>query len=254
MLSLDDTYRGRLCSDRRPRRSRAGAGSRRWTAPAVGVVRVRKEPQIETSQFVGRVSAVDRVDIVARVTAFLEQRKFREGAEVQKGDLLYQLERGPFEADLAAKQALVAQQQALLRNATITLNRAQSLLNTPAGQRSTVDDALAQQASQAAQLLSATAQLRSSQINLDYTEIHAPVSGKIGRTNVTVGNVVSPNSGVLATIVSQDPMYVTFPISVRTALDLRDRYAAKGFAAVTDQVAAAERQGIRTDRQARFRQ
>jgi membrane fusion protein (multidrug efflux system) len=196
--------------------------------PAVGVVTAKERPITETSAYVGRVQAVDRVDIVARVTAFVEERHFVEGAEVRKGDLLYRLERGPFEADLAAKQALVAQQQALLRNATITLGRAQALINTPAGQRSTVDDALAQQASVAAQLLSAQAQLRTSQINLDYTEIHAPVDGKIGRTSLTVGNVVTPSSGSLVAIVSQDPMYVLFPVSVRAALDLRDRYAEKG--------------------------
>ena len=200
---------------------------------AVGVVTVHKQPVTEVSEFVGRIQAIDKVDLVARVTAFMEERLFTEGAEVVKGDLLYRLERAPFEADLQAKQATVAQQQALLRNATITLNRAQALLNTPAGQRSTVDDALANQASIAAQVLGAEAQERLSQVNLDYTEIRAPVSGKITRTALTVGNVVTPSSGPLATIVSQDPMYVLFPISVRTALDLRARYADNGgFAAV----------------------
>jgi membrane fusion protein (multidrug efflux system) len=196
--------------------------------PSVGVAKVEKRPIIESSEFVGRVQAIDKVDLVARVTAFLEHISFVEGAEVQKGDLLYTLERGPFEADLANKQATVAQNQALLRNASITLNRAQSLLNTPAGQRSTVDDAIAQQANYAAQLQAAQAQVRASQISLDYTEIHAPITGKITRTAVTVGNVVSPSSGALASIYSQDPMYVLFPVSVRTVLDLRAHYADKG--------------------------
>ncbi len=196
--------------------------------PAVGVAKVEKRPITESSEFVGRVQAIDKVDLVARVTAFLEQISFVEGAEVQKGDLLYKLERGPFEADLANKQAAVAQSQALLRNASITLNRAQTLLNTPAGQRSTVDDGIAQQANYAAQLQAAQAQVRASQISLDYTEIHAPITGKITRTAVTIGNVVSPSSGALASIYSQDPMYVLFPVSVRTVLDLRAHYADKG--------------------------
>jgi membrane fusion protein (multidrug efflux system) len=199
----------------------------------VGVVTVAKRPVIETSSFVGRIQAIDKVDIVARVTAFIAERTFPEGGEVEKGDLLYRLERGPFEADVQAKQAAVAQSQALLRNATIVLGRAQALLGGPAGQRSNVDDALANQASQAAQVMAAQAQLRASQINLDYTEIRAPVAGKIGRSTLSVGNVVGPNSGPLTSIVSQDPMYVTFPIAVRAALDLRNRYADKGgFAAV----------------------
>jgi membrane fusion protein (multidrug efflux system) len=70
--------------------------------------------------------------------------------------------------------------------------------------------------------------VQSSQINLDYTDIRSPIDGKIGRTAVTEGNVVSPGSGVLTTIVSQDPMYVTFPVSLREALSLRERYAPRG--------------------------
>jgi membrane fusion protein (multidrug efflux system) len=212
-----------------PARAQPGPGG----PPAVGTVAVQKQPIIETSEFVGRIQATDKVDIVARVTAFLEERLFTEGSEVQKGDLLYKLERGPFEAELQSKLATVAQMQALLRNATIALNRVQSLLNTPAGQRSTVDDALAQQSSYAAQLQAAQAQVRSAQINLEYTEIHAPISGKIGRATVTIGNVVGPTTGALTTIVSQDPMYVVFPVSVRAELDLRKQYDSKGgFAAV----------------------
>lgn len=201
--------------------------------PAVGVVTAAKRAVTETSNFVGRVVAVDKVEIVARVTAFIAERSFVEGGEVEKGALLFRLERASFEADLAAKQATVQQNMALLRNATITLGRAQSLLNTPAGQRSTVDDRQATEASQAAQLLAAQAQLKVSQINLDYTDIRAPVAGKIARSAVSVGNVVGPTSGALTTVVSQDPMYVVFPIAIRAALDLRTRYAEKGgFSAV----------------------
>ncbi len=196
--------------------------------PAVGVVRAQMQPITETSEFVGRIQATDRVALVARVTAFMEQRLFTEGAEVNKGDLLYVLEQPPFQADLAAKQATVLQLQANLTDATIAYNRAVSLLRTPAGQQSTVDDTRATMLADAALVQNADAQLRQSQINLDYTQIHAPINGKIGRTSLTVGNVVSPNSGTLATIVSQDPMYVVFPISVRTALELRERYAHNG--------------------------
>ena len=196
--------------------------------PAVGVVRAEPHAVTETSEFVGRIQATDRVNLVARVTAYLEQMTFVEGAEVKKGDLLYRLEQPPFEADVQAKAATIAQMQAQLQNAAITLHRAEALLHTPAGQQSTVDDARANQLSYQAQLMQAEANLRISRINLDYTEIRAPIDGKIGRTAVTIGNVVSPSSGTLATIVSQDPMYVVFPISVRAALDLRQRYHDKG--------------------------
>ena len=85
----------------------------------------------------------------------------------------------------------------------------------------------------AAQIAGAQAQLETAQINLGYTEIRAPIDGRISSTAVTEGNVVSPTSGTLATIVSQDPMYVLFPVAQRTALDLRNRYGQKGgFSAV----------------------
>lgn len=202
--------------------------------PAVGVAQAKKQPVIETSEFVGRIQAINRVDLVARVTAFMQERRFTEGAEVHTGDLLYRLERAPFEAQVAGQAASVAQAQAVLQGSSLTLGRAEALLNTPAGQRSLVDDARSTQRSQAAQLANAQAQLRLAQTNLDYTEIKAPIDGKISRTTVTEGNVVSPSSGILATIVSQDPMYVLFPVSVRAAIDLRDRYGGKGgFGAVT---------------------
>ena len=206
-----------------PARAQAPGGP-----PAVGVITVKQQAVTQTDEFVGRVQATDRVDLVARVTGFLTKRLFTEGAEVKPGDLLYQIEKPPFEADVDAKTAAVAQANAQLQNASITLGRANALLNTPAGQRSTVDDATASQRSNAALLMAAQAQLRTSQINLGYTDITAPISGKISQTNITIGNVVNPNAGTLATIVSQDPMYITFPVAVHAALDLRDRYAGKG--------------------------
>jgi membrane fusion protein (multidrug efflux system) len=196
--------------------------------PAVGVVSAKRTSVVEETEFVGRIQAINRVDLVARVTGFIEKRLFVEGAEVKTGQLLYQLERGPFEAQVAAQAASVTQADATVQNNGLKLGRVQSLLNTPAGQRSLVDDAIAAQRTGQAQLLAAQAQLRQAQINLDYTDIKAPIDGLISRTTVTIGNVVGPSTGTLATIVSQDPMYVVFPISVRAALDLRDKYGSNG--------------------------
>jgi len=196
--------------------------------PAVGVVRAERQQITESDEFIGRIQAVNRVALVARVTAFLDKRVFVEGAEVKKGDLLYVLEQPPFQAQLDAAKASVEQFEAQHRNAELTLERAQTLLNTPAGQQSNVDAALASERAFAAQIAGAQAQLQTAQINLAYTEIRAPIDGKISATQVTEGNVVSPTSGTLANIVSQDPMYVLFPIALRAGLDLRARYAHKG--------------------------
>lgn len=197
-------------------------------APSVGIVEATRRPITESSEFLGRIEAINRVNVAARVTAFLEQRLFNEGAEIRKGDQLYRLERGPFEADLAAKKAQVAQLEATLENARLTAERARTLLGGPAGQQSTYDAAIANQRSLEAQVQAAQALVQASQINLDYTVISAPIDGKIGRTAVTEGNIVSPSSGVLTTIVSQDPMYVTFPVPLRQGLELRERYGPQG--------------------------
>jgi membrane fusion protein (multidrug efflux system) len=206
----------------------AGAQPAPAGPPAVGVVRAERQQITQTDEFIGRIQAVGRVALVARVSAFLEKRLFVEGAEVKKGDLLYQLEQPPFQAQVENNKANVAQLEAQHRNAQLTLERAQYLLKTVAGQQSTVDSALASERSLAAQIEAAKAQLQIAEINLGYTEIRAPIDGKISATDVTEGNVVSPTTGTLANLVSQDPMYVLYPVSVRAGLDLRNRYDPKG--------------------------
>jgi len=201
--------------------------------PAVGVVTAERRPVTESTEFVGRIEAINRVDLRARVTGFLQERLFREGQEVRENQLLFRLERAPFEADVARAQAQVASAEASLANANINLERARDLVRSSAGTQARVDDALAQQRTAQAGLLGAQAQLRTAQISLGYTEIAAPVEGKIGRATYSVGAVVGPTSEPLATIVSQNPMRVTFPVSLRTGSELRERYASRGGAEAT---------------------
>lgn len=196
--------------------------------PAVGVTTVQPMPVTETSEFIGRIQAIGRVSLTARVIAFLDERLFIEGTEVKEGDVLFRLERTQYEADAQKQEAAVAETSARLANANIQLQRAQQLLGTPAGQRAAVDDALANQRAAAAQLMSAQAALKLAQLSLSYTEIRAPIDGKISRAAVTVGNVVGPTAGPLATIVSQDPMYVLFPVAARALMELDRRFADKG--------------------------
>ncbi len=196
--------------------------------PAVGVATVAPEDVRPTTEFNGRIEAIERLNAVARVTAFLEERLFTEGTDVKKGDLLFRLERAPFAAEVAAKQAAVAQAQAQLDNANLTFDRADKLQKSGTGSQSTLDNAVASQRTAQAQLQSAKAALQVAQINLDYTEIRTPIDGRIGRTAVTVGNVVSPSSGALVSVVSQDPMYVTFPVPTRKLIELQQEHAAEG--------------------------
>jgi membrane fusion protein (multidrug efflux system) len=200
--------------------------------PAVGVISASLRSVTQQQQITGRVEATQRVDIVARVTAFMDERLFTEGAEVKAGDLLYRLERGPYEAAVEAARAAIDQAEATLENARLTLARQEKLLSGPAGLQSSFDQARASQGTAAGQLRAAKAQLRQAQINLDYTDIRSPIDGRIGRTAMTVGNLVGSASGALATVVSQDPMYVTFPIAVRRAIELRGTLMQQGFAAL----------------------
>ena len=159
-------------------------------------------------------------------------RTSRTATPVTQGQLLYVIEQPPYQAAVAQAQAAVEQARAQSHNANLTLGRAQALLNTPAGLPSSVDSGRAAALSGAAQIASATAQLQTAQIDLGYTEIHSPIDGRISATNVDVGNVVGPNSGPLATVVSQDPMWITFSLPALEALDLQSRVAEGGLAGV----------------------
>jgi membrane fusion protein (multidrug efflux system) len=196
--------------------------------PAVGVVKVERRPMIESDTFNGRIEPVLSVNIVARITAFVEQKPFVDGSEVKSGDVLYTLEKPPFQAAVDLQKAAVAQAEAQLENGNTELWRKQQLLQKSAGTQEAVDNAQATQRVAAAQLKSAQAQLETAQINLNYTEIRSPIDGRISASLVSPGNAVSPTSGTMATIVSQDPMYVVFQVPMRRAIELRERYADKG--------------------------
>jgi membrane fusion protein (multidrug efflux system) len=189
--------------------------------PEVGVITASEQPVYSQQSYVGRIQAPQIVQLDARVTGYLEQQNFKDGDAVKKGQLLYVIEQAPYQAAVDQAQAALEQAQAQSGNADVTLRRAQALLRTPAGQQSTVDASKATALSDAAQIDVAKAQLQTAQINYNYTEIRAPIDGQIGATAVNVGNVVGPNTGTLATIVSEDPMYVVFSLPVVDALQFR---------------------------------
>ena len=196
--------------------------------PAVGTLQAHRAPVVETSEYVGRIQAVDSVALIARVTGYLEKRLFTEGSEVTKGQLLYVIEQPPYQAQVEADQGSLQQAQAQVAFAQVQFERQQRLLHTPAGQQSNVDQTLSTARSDAAAVLTAAANLKTAQINLDYTEIRSPIDGRITATSVNPGNVVGPTSGTLATIESQDPMYVVFPIAERDLFSLEKKYSKTG--------------------------
>jgi membrane fusion protein, multidrug efflux system len=194
--------------------------------PAVSVVPVANRQVTETGDFVGRVAAINKVDIVARVTGFIGQRNFTEGQMVKTGDLLFRIEPDTYKAAVDQQEANVAKAKAAEVNANLQLKRSQELVKNQNVPQSTVDQNLATEQSAQADILQAQALLEQAKINLGYTEIRSPIDGRIGIANYTVGNLVSPSTGILATIVSQDPIYVTFQASEADVVEYRKRVAA----------------------------
>jgi len=190
-------------------------------AVPVGTVYAERRPISQSRDFVGRVEAIDRVSVQARVTGYLEAILFTEGDFVNKGDALYQIERGPFQAAVEQAQGALERSKAAKTLTQIQLQRAEELLARNAGTAVARDQALAADRQAEGQILSDQATLDNANINLSYTDIRAPISGKISKSNITVGNVVGPSSGILTVIVSQDPMYVTFPVSQREFLNFQ---------------------------------
>jgi membrane fusion protein (multidrug efflux system) len=199
----------------------AAAVAQSAAPPAAGYIVVQPQPVHDEQSYTGHVQAEGIVHLQARVTGFLDSQNFTDGAQVAQGQLLYVIEPPPYQAALAQAQAALAQAQAQAHLAGLTLARAEALLHTSAGEQATVDAAATAAAADTAAVQSAQAAVQTAQINLGYTQIRAPIAGIVGATTVTPGNVVGPTSGVLATITSVDPIYVTFALPTDDALKYR---------------------------------
>ena len=204
------------------------------TPLSVGVVKAERTAITRTITFVGRVEAVNRVEVRARVTGYLEEVLFKEGDLVKAGAPLYRIEHGLFQAAVEQAQGALERSKASRSLTEIQLQRAQDLLDKQAGTVVARDQAKAADDQAQGAIMQDEANLTTANINLGYTDIVSPIEGKISRTNITKGNVVSPQSGVLTTIVSQDPMYVTFPVSDRELLRAREAGRAVGHRDLTD--------------------
>ncbi|NKN38805.1 efflux RND transporter periplasmic adaptor subunit [Agrobacterium sp. a22-2] len=197
--------------------SKAGAGIAAETpaAPAavpVSVAVVEARPINQWQEFSGRLEAVDRVELRSRVAGAIEKVHFQEGALVEKGDLLVTIDPAPYEAEVARARAEVAAAEARASLARTELKRGKQLVGSSAVSQSDYDQRVNAEASAVADLEAARAVLQSAQLNLGYTEIRAPISGRIGKIEVTAGNLIAAGSSspILTQLVSLNPIYASF--------------------------------------------
>ena len=172
----------------------------------------------------GRIEAQKSVDIIARVSGWLQERYFQEGDKVKKGQRLFLIE--PDEYALAAQtaRARVNENTAVYKNSEIDLHRAEQLLKEDLVSREYYDNALTQRNKNRATLDGAISDMNKANLNLSYTNITSPMDGRIGKSIVSVGNYVTPSTGVIAQIYTTNPMRVIFPLKSSDFIELKKYY------------------------------
>ncbi|MDE1146502.1 MAG: efflux RND transporter periplasmic adaptor subunit [Azospirillaceae bacterium] len=194
------------CGDRKPPQAAAGP-------PPVTVAQPLPHKITDWDEFTGRFEAVQSVELRARVSGYLDQIKFRDGQLVQKGDLLFVIDPRPFQATLDKANADVQREKTRQALAVSELKRAAQLLAARAISQEEYDTRAQAEQESAAAVASATAAARSAGLDLEFTQIRSPISGRIGDRRIDIGNLVSggtAQSTLLATIVTQDPIYFLF--------------------------------------------
>lgn len=190
-------------------------------APPVSVAAAIEKEIVESDEFPGRVEAVEQVEVRARITGYIQSVNFAPGANVKKGDVLFQIDPRPFDNEVARAEANLANLRVQADLAKLEFERAEKLLAERATSKREYDDISSRMRGLEAQLRGAQATLDTARLNRSYTLVTAPVSGRVGKAEITAGNLVQgevPNSPMLTTVVSMDPVYVGFEIDERAYL------------------------------------
>ncbi len=189
--------------------------------PSVVVATISSMDITPSFSFVGRIEAVDRVELRARVQGYIEKRHFREGGEVKANQLLFSLEKAPYQIVVDQRKADLAGAKATLKEAEADLLRKQDLVRRGVLSKAELDTASATQATANANVLQARAALRQAELDLSYTEITSPLDGKIGEARYSIGNMIDTSSEALATVTSIDPVHVNIAVSEKQLIDSR---------------------------------
>ena len=189
--------------------------------PAVTAAAVPEREVTDWDEFTGRLEAVDQVEIRPRVTGYIDRVAFAEGKEVRKGEVLFEIDPRPYQAELARAEAQLAEARTGAELAAREVTRARRLVAVQAISREEYDSRVSAQAQGDASVQAAQAAVRTARLNLDWTRVRAPIAGRVSRAEVTAGNLVlagPPTATLLTTVMSLDPVYVYFDADERTYL------------------------------------
>ncbi|MFM8467812.1 MAG: efflux RND transporter periplasmic adaptor subunit [Oxalobacteraceae bacterium] len=215
------------CTDKKPAAPGPGAGA---PPPAnVAVIRIAPEQVANATELPGRIEAIRNAEVRARVGGIVQKRLFNEGSEVRAGAALYQIDPAPFQAVVSNAEATLARAEANLGQANTRLNRYRTLVDSNAISKQEFDDAQSAQKLAAADVAAAKASLDTAKLNLSYSMITAPITGRIGRTLMTEGALVTANDPTALAIIQQlDPIYVTLTQSSVELAQLREKVSQSG--------------------------
>ena len=209
------------CGDKKEAAGPGGAGGA-MPPPEVGVVTVQPGTVARTTELPGRLEPSRIAQVRARATGILQKRVFTEGSDVRAGQLLYRIDAAPYQAAQQSAQAQLAQAQAQLANASAMVTRYRPLVAANAVSQQEFDAAVAAEKAAQAQVAAGRAAVRTAGINLDYATVTAPISGRIGRSLVTEGALVSAQEGTQLAVIQQiDPLYINITQSASEVLKLR---------------------------------
>ena len=190
-------------------------------APAVVVAPVTSKSVSNSLEFVGQTEAFQKVELRARVTGVLTEKNFDDGAQVKDEQLLFVIDPAEFQAARDAAAAKVERSKATILEAKQKLERYKILVERGTAAQASLDEAIATEGEATADLAAAQADLERAKLDLGYTKISAPIAGQIGSSTVDVGNLIGPDTGVLATLIAMDPIRVIFSISEQDYLDYK---------------------------------
>jgi multidrug efflux system membrane fusion protein len=194
------------------------AGSEAPPLPEVSVAQVLSKPVQQWDEYTGRVSAIHTIELRARVSGYVQRVAYKEGQDVKQGDLMFLIDQRPYRIALANAKAQLDRARVAKQLAGMRDKNAQVLMEADAISREESDTRRTVLAQSAADIESAEAVLANAKLQLEFTEVRAPVSGKTSRALVTIGNLAVADETILTTVVSQDPMYVYFDVDENSYL------------------------------------